>query len=100
MFSSVSGILKQEMTPHLGPIIARMMESLITQEGITVSTVVQGFLRKQLVVENSKFYSLLLSLILSQPTELDEREEALIEGVGGGRVVGEVGFCPSKLHCN
>ena len=37
MFSSVSGILKEEMSPHLEPIIARMMESLITQEGITVS---------------------------------------------------------------
>jgi hypothetical protein len=37
MFSSVSGILKEEMTPHLGPIVARMMESVITQEGITVS---------------------------------------------------------------
>ena len=38
MFSSVSGILKEEMSPHLGVIVARMMESLITQEGITVST--------------------------------------------------------------
>ena len=46
MFSSVSGILKEEMAPYLEPIIARMMESLITQEGITVSTIVQGFLRK------------------------------------------------------
>ena len=47
MFSSVSGILKEEMYPHLGPIIARMVESLTTQEGITVSAyIVQGILRK------------------------------------------------------
>ena len=49
MFSSVSGILKEEMSPHLGPIIARMVESLTTQEGITVSAymyIVQGILRK------------------------------------------------------
>ena len=53
------------------------------------------------MVESSIFFIvLLLSLILARLTEVDEREEALIEGVGGGRIGGGgvgVGFGPSKL---
>ena len=37
MFASVSGVLKEEMAPHLQPIITRMIESLTSQEGVTVS---------------------------------------------------------------
>ena len=39
MFASVSGVLNEEMAPHLQPIVSRMIESLTSQEGVTVKTI-------------------------------------------------------------
>ena len=36
MFASVSSVLKEELGPYLKAIVERMMESLISDEGIKV----------------------------------------------------------------
>ena len=41
MLASLSGILKEQIVPHLQPIISRMVECLQSEEGIKVTKNIQ-----------------------------------------------------------